>query len=145
MSDRLDTLTDELLALRNTKGLINPAEAVHWARRNRKSRLHAHLTWDDEVAGERYRIWQIRELISVHIVDNDGGRRFVSLSVDRGSGGYRTVEQVMGRVDLREIMVADALADLERMQRRYEKLPELQAVWAAAETVKAQRRKPKAA
>jgi hypothetical protein len=145
MSDRLDSLTDELTALRNANGLINPVEAVNWARRNRKSKLHAHLTWDDGIAGERYRVWQIRELISVHIVDNEGGRRFVSLSVDRGTGGYRPIGEIIGRVDLREIMVADALADLERMQRRYEKLTELQTIWAAADEVKAQRKRPKAA
>jgi hypothetical protein len=147
MSDRTDSIAAELLALRNGNGVINPAEAVAWAKRNPKSRLHETLEWDDDIAGERWRVWQVRQMISIHIVDADGGRRFVSLSIDRkhdGSNGYRPLDEVMGRPDLREIMMTDALHDLERVQHRYQKLTELQEVWAAADKARA-RRKTKAA
>lgn len=140
MSVRLDSLADELLALKNADGVINPTDVVRWARRNRRSHLHAHLTWDDEVAGERYRVWQIRELIGIHILDAEGSRRLVSLSIDRAAGGYRPVADVIERPDLRDIMLSDALAELERVQRRYAQLTELQRVWEAAEGVKAGRK-----
>jgi hypothetical protein len=147
MSDRTDSISAELLKLKNKDGIINPAKAVEWARENTKSHLHANLEWDDTVAGERWRVSQVRQLIAVHIVDAEGGRRFVSLSIDRkhdGSNGYRSLEDVVGRPDLREIMLKDALADLERVQERYKKLTELQTVWEAAATVR-ERRRPKAA
>jgi hypothetical protein len=147
MSDRTDKLGDELLALKNESGIINPAEAVRWARVNTDSRLHAQLEWDDAVGAERYRVWQVRTLISVHVVDPDGGRRFVSLSIDRkhdGSNGYRSLDDVVARPDLREIMLRDALLDLERIQERYKKLTELQPVWEAAEQTR-QKRSRKAA
>jgi len=142
MSERLDTIAAELLALRTNQGVINPPEVVRWARVNPESRLHAALTWDDEVAAERYRIWQVRSLISVHIVDADGGRKFVSLSIDRSgghSGGYRPLAEVMSDETLRDVMLKDALAELERVQKRFEKLKELAGVWEELHKVKRRR------
>lgn len=148
MSERTDGIGAELLKLKNQDGIINPAEVVKWAKRNKSSRLHSQLEWDDEVAGERYRIWQVRALISVHIVDAEGGRRFVSLSTDRrhdGSNGYRSLEDIVARPDLREIMLKDALSELERIQERYKKLSELAPVWEQADQVRQQRSRRKAA
>ena len=143
MSDRTDTIGAELLALKNADGVINPAKAVAWAKDNPESQLHNSLEWDDSVAGHRWRLWQIRSLISVHIVDSDGGRRFVSLTIDRkhdGSNGYRSLEDVVRRPDLREVMLADALAELERIQARYKRLAELAPVWEQADRVRGRRR-----
>jgi hypothetical protein len=142
MSERLDTIAAELLALRTEQGVINPSEVVRWARANADSRLHGALNWDDEVAAERYRIWQVRSLISVHIVDVDGGRKFVSLSIDRAgghSGGYRPISEVMDDETLRDVMLKDAMAELERVQKRFEKLKELSAVWEELHKVKRRR------
>jgi hypothetical protein len=148
MSDRTDGISKELLKLKNDSGVINPAKVVDWARHNKKSLLHANLEWDDEVAGERYRVWQVRALISVHIVDADGGRRFVSLSIDRrhdGSNGYRELGDIVASPNLREIMLADALGDLERIQERYKKLSELEPVWQQADAVRSKRTRKAAA
>ena len=142
MSERLDTIGAELLALRTEQGVINPSEAVQWARVNPESRLHGALTWDDEAAAERFRIWQVRSLISLHIVDADGGRKFVSLSIDRSgghSGGYRPISEVMGDEALRDVMLKDAMAELERVQKRFEKLKELAGVWDEIHKVKRRR------
>ncbi len=139
MSKRTDALREELLALRSVQGLVNPVTVVRWARSNPGSHLHGALCWDDAIAAERYRLWQVRELISVHIVDVSGGPQFVSLSIDRQVGGYRTVAEVMGRTELRDVMMADALAELERVQARYQKLTELAAVWAEAGKVRERR------
>jgi len=146
MSHRLDTIAAELLALRTEHGVINPSEVVQWARVNQDSRLHGALTWDDETAAERYRIWQVRALISVHVVDNDGGRRFVSLSIDReATGGYRPIAEVMDDQTLREILLKDALTELERVQKRFDKVTELANVWDEVHKVKRRRSVRKAA
>jgi len=140
MSDRTDNLAKELLALKGEDGLINVAKAEQWAKRHPKSSLYAHLEWDNEVAGEKYRHWQIRSLISVHIVDAEGSRQLVHLSIDSRSGGYRPINDVLGQKELREIMLEDALGELERMQRKYARLQELDGVWAARDQVKRSRR-----
>lgn len=139
MSDRSDAIGAELLALRDENGLINAQGAVQWARSNCQSHLHAALVWDDAIAGERYRVWQVRQLISVNIVDAHGDRQFVSLSVDRASGGYRPIADVMSQAELRDIMVSDALADLEKMEKRYQKLTELSRIWVEAGKVRGNR------
>jgi len=109
-----NTLAMELLALKNDNDLINPAEVVAWARRNHNSRLHGALEWDDDIAGEKWRISQVRSLIAIHVVDATGMRGLVSLSIDRtpGNNGYRGLDDVVARPDLREILMQDALAEL---------------------------------
>ena len=47
---------------------------------------------------------------------------------------------VLPRPDLRDIMLADALRELERMQAKYEHVSELASVWAEAERVRARQR-----
>ena len=148
MSDRTDSISKELLALKNDNGVINPTEVVRWAEGNPKSHLHASLEWDDGVAAERWRVSQVRQLIAVHIVEADGGRRFVSLSIDRrhdGSNGYRELADVIGQPNLREIMLHDALKELERIQERYKRLSELAPVWEAADQTRAKRNRKAAA
>lgn len=135
MSDRTDGVAKELLALRDKEGKISASAAVEWARKHPKSYLHASLQWDDEIAGEAHRVWQVRALISVHIVDPQGARRFVSLSIDRAEGGYRQVSDVMSRQDLRKIMLDDALAELQRLEAKYKHLQELETIWAARDKV----------
>jgi hypothetical protein len=144
MSTRNNAIAEELLALRDNRGRISAPAAVRWARDNPGSHLHGTLMWANDVAAERYRVWQVRALISVHIVDKDGGRRFVSLSIDREDehgGGYRSVSEVMADEDLRDVMIKDALADLERVRVRYEKLTELAAVWVEMHKVSAKRQR----
>jgi hypothetical protein len=131
------TIANELLELRNDNGVINPAHVVDWARENPASRLHASLEWDDSLAAERWRREQVRTLIAVHVVDADGSRKLISLSIDRtASGGYRPLDEVLGQPTLREVMLKDALADLDRVQKKYERLQELERVWLAASQVR---------
>jgi hypothetical protein len=130
-------IADELLALRNDNGVINPAHVVVWAKDNPASRLHASLEWDDSLAAERWRREQVRTLIAVHVVDADGSRKLISLSIDRtASGGYRPIDEVMNSTSLREVMLKDALSELDRVQKKYEKLQELERVWTAASRVR---------
>jgi hypothetical protein len=48
-------------------------------------------------------------------------RGFVAISSDKG-GGYRRTEEVLRRKDLRDVLIKDALADLESYQRKYDSL-----------------------
>ena len=148
MNIRGESIATELLKLRNNNGLINPSAVVAWAQANPQSQLYGALEWDDKVAGERWRVSQVRHLIAMYVVDVEGSRQMVSLSIDRrhdGSNGYRPVGEVITQPTLREIMVQDALADLERVQARYSRLAELQSVWAEADKVRSKRTRKAAA
>ena len=125
-------IRDELLKIKaaDPDGLLLAPKAVAWAAEHPESALHKALEWDDQVAGREYRINQVRQLIRLHVVTAEGEPQLVSLTFDRaGSGGYRDISDVLKSRELTEIMLADALAELERVQVKYARVKELAAVW----------------
>jgi hypothetical protein len=127
------SISAELLALKDRAGLIHAPKAVEWARENPDSMLHDHLEWDDKKAAESHRVWQVRQLIALHVVNDEGDRLLVSLSIDRGDGGYRPLDDVLAAPALKDVMLQDALRDLDHLKRKYARLNELVRVWDAAQ------------
>jgi hypothetical protein len=128
------TIRDELLALKDQSGMIVAEDAVEWARDNPQSDLHRSLQWNDQKAAQDWRVWQVRRLIAVHVLTPEGDRQVVSLSIDRtngNGGGYREMDDVLARQDWRDVMLADALAELNRIEAKYKRLEALAQVWAA--------------
>lgn len=131
------TIETELLGLRNDEGLIVPEDAVEWARANPQSDLHHSLEWDDERAAHQYRLWQVRKLIAIYVVSEEGHRATVSLKSDRSRGaGYRLVNDVMRNAEMRQQALNEALAELQRLQERYQYPQELARVFEEAEHVR---------
>jgi len=141
------TIRDELVELQKHDGILRPESAVMWARKNPKSALHGALEWDDNAAAHQYRIWQVRQLIAVHVVNEEGVRQIVSLSIDRinQGGGYREINSILASPPLREILLADALAELERMRLKYQGLVELAKVWDEVHRARTRVRRKRAA
>ncbi|HZT90267.1 MAG TPA: hypothetical protein VFA12_20170 [Stellaceae bacterium] len=150
------TVAGELLALAsqiNTGDKLQAQQVVDWARSHPKSALYAALCplgtdgkWDLVKAAEEYLLHQARRLIAVHIVDEAGARKVVSLSVDRVSGGgYRRVKDVLMDVELTAVMLKDALAELQRVRLKYETVQALAGVWRELDRVKEQYRNEDAA
>jgi len=126
------TVEDELVALRNEDGMINPRTALQWARDNRESQLAARIEWDDSRAAEEFRLGQVRRLIAIHVRTEDGNRGTISLIADRRrDGGYREVETVLLNSEMRAIALREALRELRRFEQRYRHLQELAGVFAA--------------
>ncbi len=116
-------------------GILMPASVVEFAK-NPETALHSQFEWDDGAAAQEYRIWQARHVIRLNVTvtgaDTEPVRAFVSLSSDRGGlGGYRSTVDVIENDLQREIMLADALAELRRVQRKYKGLTALRKVWEA--------------
>ena len=129
-------IRDELLKIKEADpdGLLLAPKAVAWAREHPDSALHGALEWDDQKAGQEYRVHQVRQLIRLHVVSEDGAPQLVSLTFDRsGAGGYRAISDVLKSRELTEIMLADALAELERVQLKFSRVKELAAVWEEVE------------
>jgi hypothetical protein len=128
------------------KGL-NPAAVVAWAERNPDSALHSRFLWDDTAAARAYRLWQAREIITeVEVIYPDGKVRqvYVSPVQARGDTGYATLVEVLNDKDRREMFLAQALAEFERVAAKYADLKELagirRAVTAATKKVRAGKR-----
>ncbi len=128
------SIATELLALRDHDGLFHVEHVVEWASNHPNSALHQSLLWDNAQAGHQYRLWQIRRLVAIHIVDEDRNRQTVSLKIDRSrGGGYRWLDDVMEAPDLRAAALADALESYQRLKEKYDWLAELAEVHEAIE------------
>lgn len=130
-------------------GLLFPAHVVE-AAQPEDSPIHDRFEWDDSEAGIRYRMWQARQLIRVHVVVGpepgvEPVRAYVSLSTDRiAAGGYRAIVDIRSSDELYQVMLRDAIDELERMRRKYESIRELRPVFRAVDRV-ASKHKPAAA
>lgn len=110
-------------------GLLRCEDVVETAK-DTNSPLHTLFEWDNNVAGAEYRLWQARQIIRVtvdyHPVTNKPFEVFVSLSSDRNvGGGYRELVSVMYDENQRNILLIDALVEMNRFIRKYESIKEL--------------------
>ena len=134
-------------------GELTPVAVIDDAR-NDNSPLHRLFEWDDTEAARQHRLWQARHLIGSVVVRLVGGqgeppkltRAFVNLRVEEGQF-YTSIRAAMADPDQRAIVLADALRDLQRIERKYGDLEELAALFAelAKVEVAKPRRRRKAA
>lgn len=137
---------EELLALADDDGVIFPDQVVDWARGHPKSALHAQFQWDVARAAREHWLWQARQLIAVHVVDDAGHRQTISLSIDRGhGGGYRPLDQVLANDELRRLAVGQAIGEALRWRERNSHLLELRPVFRSIERLEGKFREAAAA
>lgn len=137
---------DEIAKIKGKRSKVHAVDLVDWAKRHPDSALYKAFEWDDTIAAQQYRLQQAAQLIRLHISKEEGVRTFVSLSVDRVTGGgYRHVQDVVKDTDLRTVMVADALAEFQRVRMKYRHLQEFVKVFEAVDEVAETLGKPKAA
>ncbi len=136
------SIESELLAIKGTKELLTAEEVVAWASKHPKSKLYRQFEWNNSKAAAEYRIWQARRVIALYITYANDERRFISLSLDRTNegGGYRDINEVLQSQSLHEIMLADALRELERIRLHYDALKALKPVWTAVAKVRKRRK-----
>ena len=119
-------------------GILRPGDVVAFAR-DPKTALHSRFTWDDSTAAREHRLWQARQLITVYVTTDQNTKKnvqvFVSLASDqeRKGGGYRRLTDVLSDSEQRAELLAQALADLNYMKRKYKELTELSHIWQAIE------------
>lgn len=131
------TIVTELLALKDNEGLIKAEKARAWALANTGSHLYNAVDWDKDRGAEQWQLQQIRRIITVNIKFEDSTPRVVNLKTDRiAGGGYRLIDDVIPVMNLRQQMLNDALAEIERWKNKYSVLTELCSVWDAAEEVR---------
>jgi len=127
----------ELARIEKAEGALT-AEVVLDRARSSNSSLHGHFEWDDGKAAEQHRLSQAGELIRSITVDISRSnveasrpiRAFVSVREDDQQHYVGTV-RAMGDAELRQQVLARALAELEAFRKRYAELSELSAIFAA--------------
>lgn len=125
------------------------AEAIVERAKSRTSVLHPCFTWEDTKAASLWRLEEARGLIRSYSVVIDQQpplttRAYVSLkSVRASGGGYTPIQHILSDRELYEEMKQNALEELSDMERRYGHIADLQAVFRAAEKVRARASKTK--
>ena len=123
------------------RGLLLREDVVNYARTHPESSLHHRFNWDDEDAAEKYRLVQAAMVVRMAVTQSQPAltvqRVYVSLSQDRRrGGGYRRLDDVLKNDALTSELLADAVRELQRVQRKYSRIEALRDVWAAIEGVK---------
>lgn len=146
MTEHRELIRSELEQIRRAHGgLLRPEDVVSFAR-NKRTALHSEFEWDDDKASAQFRLWQARNVIRVTVTvlpsphsDQAPVRAYVSVVSDRvqPGGGYRAIGDVMTDDHLRAELVNEALAEVKRWRRKYERLRELVPIFRAIDKVDA--------
>lgn len=146
MTETRQMIQSELEQIRQLhSGLLRPEDVVKFAR-NKRTALYCEFEWDDAKASAEYRLEQARRVIRVSVTvlpsphsDQDPVRAYVSVASDRvqPGGGYRALADVMGDDEMRAELVNDALGEVKRWRRKYERLRELVPIFKAIDKVEA--------
>lgn len=112
---------------------ITPQNVVDLAR-NEDSKLHNDFEWDNEIAGEKYRLSQAREMIQLLAFEpkkTHEPTRVYQISTEKTV--YKPVEMILKNEDEYQNLLKRALAELESFKKRYSTLVELEQVFRAIE------------
>lgn len=143
-----------LLALAEDNGGRLDQRTVVDAAREPTHILHDRFTWDDSVAGERYRLMQAGVLIrqarvtiirvddttreiavdSVRALESPGSERS-KRGAPRKGGSYVPSRDIASDPELRAALIATVLKELTAIQNRYRAIHELDKVWKAIDKV----------
>jgi hypothetical protein len=93
----------------------------------KRSPLHRFLEWDDKKAGNSYRLWQCRKLISLMILNEvEGERAVISFKLNEETKrGYWTVETIMTDKDLKKAALHQLYKDAISLYQKYQKFNEV--------------------
>jgi len=130
---------EELEKLRKKHRSVRPEDVVKFAK-NPKTALHERFEWDDSAAAGEYRLIQARQVLNVAVTIVEGCeepvKMFVSLTPDRGGGGYRGIVDVLSRETYRLQMLDDAVNELRAFKQKYRTLNELSKIFAETRQLK---------
>ena len=129
-------MVGEQLARIEKRGALTPKAVVDASRRS-NAPLHDYFEWRDDVAADKYREVQAKEIIrSVELVieGSEPTRAFVSVTLEGGERSYVNVEAALSVQQTRDEVLATALSELRAFERKYSTLAEL------AEVIEAIRR-----
>lgn len=126
-------LRGELTDIYQKHGKLTP-ELVVEESRTVTAPLHNRFEWDDELAGEQYRIVQAAEIIRsvrvVFAVTDKGERKFVrafqslNKSGDSERGGYVPTEEIIQDELATKILLKQLERDIADIRRKYGHLKE---------------------
>lgn len=127
-------VADEIMSIGEA---VSPQEIVEKAR-DEATELHKCFEWDNEIAAEKYRVYEARQLTRHLVIEEpepqEGEQekppvRFFLQTVN--STGYKPTETIYRNRDEYRDLLDTAKAELKAFQRKYSRLKELDGVFEA--------------
>lgn len=113
---------------------ITPQNVVDLAR-NEDSKLHNDFEWDNDIAGEKYRLLQASDMIRMLTYEPKDEKhepiRVYQISTKKTV--YKPVEMILKNEDEYQNLLKRALAELNSLKKRYSTLVELEQVFIEIE------------
>lgn len=124
-------LRSELLAIKTKHGKLTPGLVVKEAAKTSHP-LHSRFEWDDDVAGEKYRLLQARELIAkvqIKWVDAKGDTRtsrgfYAIRSADADEYDYDQTEEILKDPFRRRLLLNDMQRRVDELVQQFAELDE---------------------
>lgn len=119
---------EEISALKE----ITPQNVVNLAR-NENSVIHNDFEWNDEIAGEKYRIIQARQMIQNFAIETKKEEKAPVrvLQITTARNVYKPIEFFVKNVDEYVELLNRAKIELQGIKKRYSTLAELEDVFTA--------------
>lgn len=115
--------------LEKLNGDVTASNVVELAK-NKKSEMHNYFEWDNEIAGQKYREKQARDLIrniKVTFVKEEKESEPVRAYVNvKRFNGYSPIEEVVQDVDAYQMLLDRAYEELRVIKNKYAQLQEIQ-------------------
>lgn len=142
---RTESIRAALMALYAAHdGTLSPRHIVDSAR-DPSSPLHDEFEWNDEEAGELYRLAQAGALVrrmKLTIIRQDREARKIHITTTRDfqsraskrhgdDAGYETLADILDDANKRTELLAQVLKELNAYRKRYAELTELSEIWDA--------------
>ena len=110
---------------------VTPEQVVE-AARDESSELHKCFDWDDQIAAEKWRKQQARQILCFLIIKEEEPSEAVPLRVfyKNDEGGYKKSELIFRNDDEYQKLLQTALAELSAFKRKYARLQELSEILA---------------
>ena len=111
---------------------LTPQKVVDLAR-DENNNLHNDFEWDNDIAGEKYRLIQAREMIQLLAFEpkesNHEPTRVYQISTEKTV--YKPVEVIFKNDDEYQALLKRAYAELQAIRKRYSSIVELEQVFNA--------------
>ena len=113
------------------------AEDLLEASRENNAPLHSCFEWNDDLAAEKYRLWQARQIIiNITVVIETANtvphvRAFVSVADSCDKGKFIQIQKALENNEYRAQILKNALAELQTFKHKYSVYSELSKVFEA--------------
>ena len=111
---------------------VKPRQIVDYAK-NPETELHKCFTWDNDVAAEKWRLYEARQVVcNLVIVETNSDDEDIQIrafhKVDNDEG-YKSFRIILKNKDEYEKLLERCLSDLRALKNKYQNLSEYQEIW----------------